>query len=187
MIGISFRRLEAKQQRRAAINAARAAQFEDAAKDAQQLLNDADEWNLADEDEGDGGLPKHLQQDEVLVRTRRHKSKRKGKKIDEEAAAAFGLVVGKDAGEHRHWGGTHDWENNIIKAEGEWEEPPPVEGETEDPYAAWDAQQDAEENPDDDLVFGEDETSPLAAQVEAKLAFLEETDTDGEDDGGVKI
>lgn len=187
MIGISFRRLEAKQQRRAAIDAARATQLEDAAKDAQQLLNDADEWNLADEDEGDGGFPKHLHQDEVLMQTRRRKGKRKGKKIDEEVAAAFGLVVGKDAGEHRRWGGTHDWENNVIEAKDEWEEPLPVEEETEDPWATWDAQQAAEENQDDDLVFGEEESSPLAAHMEDKLAFLEEADSDGEDDGGVKL
>lgn len=113
MVGIAFAALDAKRDRRDAAEAARASRLEEAAKDAtERVAEDWEEWNLADDDEGDGGAPKTVSKQDDMWVSKSDKGSSRVKQAeqlakekleadakDDEEAIRLTIVVGDDIGE----------------------------------------------------------------------------------------
>lgn len=110
MLGISFKALDVSRERRAAIAAARAIRIEDAAKDAQQhVQDDFDEWDMVDVEEHDEAAspPPDSEPgrsiDEAVGSAEvdsKRKAQEKGRhvRIDESEAERLALAAGDDIG-----------------------------------------------------------------------------------------
>lgn len=119
MIGIAFKALDIKRDRRATLAAVRASRANEAANDAKErVAEDFDEWDLADEDEGDGGIPiPKSKQDNAWVTSKPAKGSSniinaeqltkeqlEAKAKDDEEAERLAAAVGEDIGEEEKGG-----------------------------------------------------------------------------------
>lgn len=210
MIGIALRALDAKRNHHETMAAVRASRLEEAAKDAtEHVMEDWEEWNLADNEESDGGAPvPMLRQDEKLVPSkpgkgdsnvlkaeREAKEKLEAKTQDDEEAARLAIAVGDDVGAENSDSADSkgSFPGNIVVKQTVLDWQRTVEADNHSSPAPMWAPNDADEQIDSALednstpegaIHTADETSPIAAHIEERLAFLESLDTE---DGGVKL
>lgn len=205
MLGISFKALDVSRERRAAIAAARAIRIEDAAKDAQQhVQDDFDEWDMVDvEDQGaaasaavdsePGKSTDPVVGSAEVGAKQKAEEKVNGIKIEETEVERIALAAGDDIGD--------DGASQTIVEKGvsDAEDIPVTHnndiGTTDGPVSdrnslissmnVGESDSRALSDNGEDASLSSLESSPLAAEVAARLKFLDDEDSDEE--GGVKL
>lgn len=206
MIGIAFKSLDAKRDRREAAAAARASRLEEAAKDAtERVAEDWEEWDLADDDEGDGGTPKKVSKQNDIWVSRLDKGSSKIKQAeqlakekieinmkDDEEATRLTIVVGEDVGDEEmegveggaEVGGTDHNVQEVRETVMNWkgdEEASPDDGS---PASIHSIQVESDLSTPEGGNTDEGDNSPVPAYVTERLAFFDNLDSE---DGGVKL
>lgn len=206
MLGIAFKALDVSRERRAAIDAARAIRIEDAAKDAQQhIQEDYDEWDLVDV-EHDEAAPVTLNMEQgkpidlAVVSTEVDGKQWAKEKVDEikldgaeaeRLAQAAGDDIGDDGPgrltvETKFPGVKVDLNthyNDVVAVAVR-----PTSDVNSQPSSTKVAgsndmgmsDNDGEVDPNED-----DDSSPIATEMAERLKFLD--DEEGDEEGGVKV